>query len=160
MRSATALATVVPFGIDEDDPRHAVQVPLPFPAVSPVLPAPVERGPRAAQPLRERASRFVQAVVEVLAGERPARQLAAWLSPEVYRALQQRLTVAASARPSRARSSARVVSVHVAMVDDHVAEIAGRMVQRGRSRAIAVRLELVRDHRDQESWRCTALEWA
>lgn len=159
MRSATALATVVPFGLDETDPRHALQAPLPLPGLRPVLPAPVERGPRAAQPLRERASRFVQAVVEVLAGERPARQLAGWLAPEVYRALQQRLT-AAAARPSRTRSSARVVSVHVAMVDEHVAEVAGRMVQRGRSRAIAVRLELVRDHREQQVWRCTALEWA
>jgi hypothetical protein len=52
------------------------------------------------------------------------------------------------------------VSVHVAMVHDCAAEIAGRMVHRGRSRAIAVRLELQTTHRGDQVWRCTALTWA
>ena len=36
----------------------------------------------------------------------------------------------------------------------------GRMVHRGRSRALAVRLELQTSHRGQKAWRCTALVWA
>ncbi|AXT85712.1 hypothetical protein C6I20_11275 [Aeromicrobium sp. A1-2] len=136
------------------------QIPLPFPGMRPVLPVPVERGD--AGPLRERSARFMQALVEVLSGERAARQMAAWMSPEVYEQLTTRL--AAHARvPLRARSGhhgVRIVSVHVSMVHDEAAEIAGRMVHRGRSRAVAVRLELQRTHRGEQVWRCTALTWA
>jgi hypothetical protein len=46
------------------------------------------------------------------------------------------------------------------MINDETAEIAGRMVHRGRSRALAVRLELQTSHRGQRAWRCTALVWA
>jgi hypothetical protein len=127
--------------------------------MTPILPAPVERGD--ATPIRERSARFMQALVEVLTGERPARQMAAWMSPEVYDQLTSRL--AAHARvPLRSRSGrgARIVSVHVAMVHNEAAEIAGRMVHRGRSRAIAVRLEIQTTHRGESVWRCTALTWA
>ncbi|EFQ82681.1 hypothetical protein HMPREF0063_11890 [Aeromicrobium marinum DSM 15272] len=160
MRSATALAVVPHRRFDHAGDDH--QIPLPFPAVRPVLPVPIERGEdAAAKPLRERSARFLQALVEVLTGDRPARQLAAWMSPDVYQALQARLTVhARSPRRPGTASGARIVSVHVSMVDDQIAEIAGRMVHRGRSRAIAVRLELVTDHRGGRQWRCTALCWA
>jgi hypothetical protein len=135
------------------------QIPLPFPGMTPVLPAPVERGD--ARPIRERSARFMQALVEVLSGERPIRQMAAWMAPDVYAQLTTRLSAHARV-PLRARSGrgARIVSVHVAMVHDEAAEIAGRMVHRGRSRAIAVRLELQTTHRGDKVWRCTALVWA
>ncbi|MFT4298819.1 MAG: Rv3235 family protein [Aeromicrobium sp.] len=156
MRSATTLAVVVPLGLDL---TPAEQIPLPIPAERPVLPAPIERGPRPSVPLKERSSRFLQAIVEVLAGDRPARQLAGWLAPDVYRALERRTTL--GARPPRRRpGNARVVSVHVSVIEPDIAEIAGRFVHRGRSRALAVRLEVVHDHRCQPLWRCTALEWA
>jgi hypothetical protein len=45
------------------------------------------------------------------------------------------------------------------MVDEECAEIAARFVQRGRSRAIAVRLELRRNHRHVTQWLCTAVVW-
>lgn len=135
------------------------QIPLPFPGLRPVLPVPVERGD--ARPLRERSARFMQALVEVLSGERPVRQLAAWMAPDVHEQLTRRLSAHARV-PLRARSGrgARIVSVHVAMVHAGAAEIAGRMVHRGRSRAIAVRLELQTTHRGDKVWRCTALTWA
>ena len=135
------------------------QIPLPFPGMTPVLPVPVERGD--ARPVRERSARFMQALVEVLSGERPARQMAAWMAPDVYEQLSARLTAHARAprRPGTGRG-AKIVSVHVAMVHEGAAEIAGRMVHRGRSRAVAVRLELQTTHRGEQVWRCTALVWA
>lgn len=160
MKTATALTVPVvrpPFtGMVEPSPG---QIPLPFPGMKPVLPAPVERGD--AKPLRDRSARFMQALVEVLSGERPVRQMAPWMAPDVYEQLSSRLAVHARAprRPVPARG-ARIVSVHVAMVDDEAAEIAGRMVHLGRSRALAVRLELHTTHRGDKVWRCTALVWA
>lgn len=135
------------------------QIPLPFPGLRPVLPVAVERGD--ARPLRERSARFMQALVEVLSGERPARQMAAWMAPEVYDQLSSRLAAHARVprRPGSGRG-ARIVSVHVAIVSEEAAEIAGRMVHRGRSRAIAIRLELQTTHRGDRVWRCTALAWA
>lgn len=160
MKTATALiapAHHVPFARRSDP--DAGQIPLPFPGMKPVLPVPIERGD--AHAIRERAARFMQALVEVLGGVRPARQMAAWMAPDVYAQLTSRLAVHARV-PLRARSGSgpRIVSVHVAMVHDEAAEIAGRMVHRGRSRAIAVRLELQTTHRGEKVWRCTALAWA
>jgi hypothetical protein len=160
MKTATTLLAPAP-RVPFNDPieQSAGQIPLPFPGMTPVLPAPVERGD--ARPIRERSARFMQALVEVLSGERPVRQMAAWMAPDVYAQLSSRLTAHAHV-PLRARSGrgARIVSVHVAMVNDEAAEIAGRMVHRGRSRAIAVRLELQTTHRGDQAWRCTALVWA
>ena len=160
MKTATALIvpSLQPSFAGPVEPAPG-QIPLPFPGMSPVLPVPVERGD--ARPMRQRAARFMQALVEVLSGERAARQMAAWMAPDVYDQLTSRL--AAHARvPLRSRSGhgARIVSVHVAMVHDGAAEIAGRMVHRGRSRALAVRLELQTTHRGDQVWRCTALTWA
>lgn len=160
MKTATALLVpmVHPSFTGTVEPADG-QIPLPFPGMVPVLPVPVERGD--ARPLRERSARFMQALVEVLSGERPARQMAAWMAPDVYEQLNNRLMAHARAprRPNAARG-AKIVSVHVAMVHSGAAEIAGRMVHRGRSRAIAVRLELQTTHRGDQVWRCTALTWA
>jgi hypothetical protein len=102
----------------------------------------------------------MQALVEVLAGERPPRQLVAWMSTDVYGQLTNRLMVRSrSSRRPTTQHRARVVSVHVAMVDEENAEIAARFVQRGRSRAIAVRLELRHNHRQVAQWLCTAVAW-
>jgi len=128
----------------------------------PLVPMP-RLAPRAlAQPtpLREKASTFVQALVEVMAGDRPVAQMAAWMSADVYDQLVQRLSVQArSTQVLHSRSAARVGSVHVAMIDELSAEIAARMVQSGRSRALAVRLDLQQTLRGGQQWRCTALTW-
>lgn len=166
MKTATALASSYPITtwgstVETTGAPLDTQVPLPFPGMAPVLPVPVERGDIG--PLRHRCALFMQALVEVLSGERPPRQMATWMAPDVHAELQRRLQ--AAARPptqlrSRGRSTARLVSVHVSMVDDQIAEVAARMVHRGRSRAIAVRLEPQATHREEMVWRCTALEWA
>jgi hypothetical protein len=137
------------------------QIPLPFPDATPVVPAPIERDAVAGTTvLRQKAGHFMQALVEVLAGERPPRQLAAWMSTDVYSQLTNRLMVRSrAARRPTTQHRARVVSVHVAMVDEENAEIAARFVQRGRSRAIAVRLELRHNHRHVAQWLCTAVAW-
>lgn len=161
MRNATALA-VVPRLIDADLDSLR-QAPLPLPGLSPVIPVPIEHGVeprsrRAASNLRTPASRFLQVVAEVLSGSRPARQLSGFLASDVYTQLVRRL-----ARPSlatRPGQGARVVSVHLSMLDSETAEICGRMVHRGRSHALAARLEVVPTARGQKRWVCTALEWA
>lgn len=160
MKTATALTVPVlhPSFTGAIEPAHG-QIPLPFPGMVPVLPVPIERGD--ARPLRERSARFMQALVEVLSGERPVRQMAAWMAPDVYDQLNSRLMAhARSPRRPGAGRGAKIVSVHVAMVHDEAAEVAGRMVHRGRSRAVAVRLELQTTHRGDQVWRCTALTWA
>jgi hypothetical protein len=159
MRAASALQLrPIPFDGSPAEPTLG-QIPLPFPDATPVVPAPIERDPLAGTTvLRQKAGHFMQALVEVLAGERPPRQLAAWMSPDVYSQMVARLSIRSGRRPGR-QHRARVVSVHVAMVDPENAEIAARFVHRGRSRAIAVRLELRRNHRQVAQWLCTAVAW-
>ena len=137
------------------------QLPLPFPDQSPVVPAPVERDDLAGSAiLRQKSGHFMQALVEVLSGNRPARQMAAWMSTDGYDQLVRRLRVQArSTATLRSGRRARVVSVHVSLVDEAQAELAGRFIHRGRSRAIAVRLELQRNHRGMTQWLCTAVVW-
>ena len=173
MRTATAL-TMVPVHPGRDDDQHQPgvgQVPLPFPGMRPVLPVPVHRAsphdPRAVAQLRGPAAKFLQALTEVLTGERPTRQLGPWLAPDVYAELSRRVRPRTPrATPSAVppglgpRRGARIVSVHLALVGDHAAEVAGRMVQDGRSRAIAARLELRTSARGRRTWLCTALEGA
>jgi hypothetical protein len=117
----------------------------------------VEFGPqptsRAALPEpRTWAGRFVQAVIEVLAGDRPAGQLVRWTTTEVYDDVACRIT--SGARPGSPTPARAVVrSVHVAEPADGVAEVSA-LVRRGvRCTAVALRLEGL-DGR----WQCTALE--
>lgn len=107
------------------------------------------------------AGRFVQALVEVLAGERPLAQLVRWTDSAVYSSVQRRLALAAAAAPpavalTGARGSRHRSRVRSVRVDEPAAGIAevGAVVQRGpRATAVALRLES-RNGR----WRCTALE--
>ena len=99
---------------------------------------------------RSWAGRFVQAVVEVLAGDRPAGQLVRWTSTEVYEGIGGHVEPCGAASVT---SRAVVRSVHVTEPIDGVAEVAA-MVRRGlRTTAVALRLEGL-DGR----WQCTALE--
>jgi len=97
------------------------------------------------------ATRFVQAVLETLAGCRPSVQLQEWTSPAVHaqvcRAAQERRWI------STAGALPAVRSVHVGEPADGVAEVCA-VVQRGhRYRAVAARMEGF-DGR----WRCVALQ--
>lgn len=162
MKTATSLlvrtASEPRFGLSTCAPE---QVPLPLAGIAQLTLAPVPGTGTSPNPLKERAAHFMQVLVEVLAGERPVRQLGAWMSPDVFAQLQGRLATTARA-PERLHihAGSRIVSVHVAMVTDTTAEIAARMAQGGRSRALAVRLELQSNTRGVRQWRCTALTWA
>ena len=104
---------------------------------------------------RSWATQFVQAAVEVTAGIRPAAQLLRWTSPEVHTVLVRR--AALSARVERSRSGARrratVRGVRVCHPCDGVCEASAVVIDRGRVRAVALRMEGF-DGR----WRVTALE--
>lgn len=98
-------------------------------------------------------AQLVQAVLEVLARERPRQQLVRWLAPEVYADLGRHVA-AAPAPTGRAPGLARrtVSSVHVSEPADGVVEASAVAVGGPRARAVAVRLEGW-DGR----WRCTRL---
>jgi hypothetical protein len=99
------------------------------------------------------AARYVQAVVEVLARQRPVSQLARWTSAEVYRDLTRLQRVAAQPREAPTRPPRQaVVSVRVCAVAPDAAEVAARITEGQRSRAIAARLDFRRGR-----WTCTAL---
>jgi len=109
-----------------------------------------------------KACRFVLALVEVSAGDRPAGQLSSWMTRPVYQHFTDQLRLLDAARTSRGESTtprARVVSVHVRMPACDSAEVAARIVQGRRSRALALRLEVRDDARQRERWLCTALSW-
>jgi len=97
------------------------------------------------------AARIAQAVVEVLAGDRPASQLIRWTAEDVYDGVRRR------ARTRRARGGqpprASVRSVRICEPADGVVE-ACAVVRRGnRYHAVALRLQGL-DGR----WQCTALQ--
>ena len=101
---------------------------------------------------------LVQAVVEVLAGTRPAGQLVRWLSADVYTGLQRRAALAArvqrrTERPQRQARRPVVRRVRMCTPADGVVEASAVVLDRGRVRAVAVRIEGL-DGR----WRATALE--
>ncbi|GAA1627176.1 hypothetical protein GCM10009744_13680 [Kribbella alba] len=102
------------------------------------------------------ASRMVQAVAEVLAGDRPITQLIRFTDSVVFTDLNRRvrvlgLTTTATGRGLKERSAVR--SVHVFTPAMEVAEVAAHVRYGDRSRAMALRLEV---HRGR--WICTALE--
>ncbi len=102
------------------------------------------------------ATRLVQAVAEVLAGDRPIGQLIRFTDTRVFTDLNRRvrvlgLTTTATARSTKERSAVR--SVHVSTPATEVAEVCAHVRYGDRSRAMALRLEV---HRNR--WICTALE--
>jgi hypothetical protein len=102
-------------------------------------------------------AQLVQAVLEVLAQERPRHQLVRWLTTEVYADLSTHLASAArrsaGGAPAPAGRARRTVSsIHVFEPADGVVEATAVVVGGRRARAVAVRLEGW-DGR----WRCTRL---
>ena len=97
------------------------------------------------------SARFAQAVVEVLAGDRPVSQLVRWTTTSVYDDVAALIVGPAAVRGAAARGVVR--SVHVSEPADGVAEVAALVRRGARSTAVALRLEGL-DGR----WQCTALE--
>ena len=103
------------------------------------------------------AARFVQAIVEVIGGDRPLSQLVRWTSEAVYVDMSRRVKIlGATTAASRGRASRpQVQAVHICQPQEEVAEVAAPIRHGVRSRAIAARLEVV-----QGRWLCTALQMA
>lgn len=102
------------------------------------------------------AACFVQAIVEVIGGDRPVAQLTRWTSAMVYCDISRRVSIlgTTSTAASRGRvSRPQVRSVHLCQPCDGVAEVAAHIRHGQRSRAVAARLEVV-----QGRWLCTALQ--
>jgi hypothetical protein len=117
---------------------------------------------RAARREFERFSgRIVQAVVEIVGGDRPVSQVLRWTTPPVYQDLGRRAQLVAQAvgrRPGQGGiqgTRPQVVAVHTCFVSADVAEVSAHVRYGHRSRAVAARFERQRDR-----WVCAALEFA
>lgn len=101
------------------------------------------------------ATRFAQAVVEVVGGDRSAFQLMRWTTPDVYQEVSRRCSVLNQVpAPRSRRARAQVRSVHLSVPWPGVAELSIHVRHGSRSRAIAARLEVI-----EGRWRCSALEF-
>ena len=105
--------------------------------------------------------RYLQAVVEIAAGDRPVAQLLRHTVPEVYDDLAGRartVTAAAGWAPGQARGANPtrpvVVGVRTALIRTDAVEASAHVRYGRRSRAVAARFEIVRDR-----WQCVALSW-
>lgn len=125
-------------------------------------PASVHRIDQRARREAERwAWRYVQAVVEIVGGDRPVSQLLCWTDRQVYLDLARRALLVARAgdhQPGVARVQPvrpQVRSVHASDVRPGVMEVSAHVRYGARSRAVAARFEERRGR-----WTCTALEFA
>lgn len=153
-----ALAFVLPSGLPAV-PRAPLYL-APDPDDDPEF-APRHTPTSALPPPRRWAAQFIQGLLEVVAGDRPAPQLLRWTTPAVYEQIRQASgamsksgMAARGARPVGWSHRALVRSLHIGEPSDGAAEVCAT-VQRGpRAAAIALRLDGV-DGR----WQCTALQW-
>jgi hypothetical protein len=173
MTATTSLPLPRPTGTARDRPalQGALALDFPLPSGLPAVPRAPElslvvvgtqpptgaaRDPECPVPVaRDWAGRFVQAVVEVIAGDRPLQQLIRWTDERVYSDLSRRvrilgLTTSAASRHRTERSHVR--SVHIYQPHPDAAEVAAHIRHGARSRAVAARLEAQRGR-----WTCTAL---
>lgn len=148
-----ALAFPLPSGVPAV-PEGPARLRLVASAISTTDPDAESAGRHTLASPRPWASRLVQAVVEVLAGDRPATQLARWTAAGVYYEVQRMATRAARERAVFGRRPAAEVvrSLHVSEPAAGVAEVCALVERGGRVRALALRLEGL-DGR----WQCTAL---
>ena len=136
-----SLRLVPPASIDDDfGPQPTARAELPDP--------------------RPMTRRLTQAIAEILAGARPAAQLARYATLDVLEHLERstgRLSQAVTGAPGRRGTVPLrpvVASVHVSEPADGVAEVCAVLDTGPRRRALALRLEGL-DGR----WRCTQLQF-
>lgn len=110
------------------------------------------------------AAKIGQAAIEVLAGTRPAQQLARWLDPRSFDALQVRAALTRAAQAAARQGNARqgnvrqlhrnpmVRSVHCCRVSPGIYESSLVVSEQQRARAVAMRLE-----KTSGIWKVTAL---
>jgi hypothetical protein len=103
------------------------------------------------------ATRFAQAVVEVIGGDRGVHQLMRWTTDRVYADLMHRSHALQRATPGDQRLRrvrATVRSVHLSRPQEDAAELSIHVRHGQRSRAIAARIERI-----EGRWRCTVLDF-
>lgn len=146
VQGALALNFVLPSGLPTEPEARPLRL---------VETIPAERRPGTLPDPKPWAARLVQAVTEVLAGDRPLSQLLRWVDADVYSDIQRRVTVHARRQPPKlgAGQRAAVRSVHAAQPRADVSEICVILQRGARAAAVAVRLEGRGDR-----WLCTALE--
>lgn len=108
--------------------------------------------------VRAWAARLAQAVVEVVAGQRPVSQLVRWTAPDVHRDLERRALLVRRAAGAALGSPAirpQVRSIHICRPTALCAEVSVHVRHGGRSRALAMRME-----RRGDRWQCTVLEFS
>lgn len=130
------------------------------PPVSPCVPAaPLLRAADEEREVCAISRSTVQAAIEVLAGTRPAQQLARRLDERCLAALQhraaltRRMPCGASPTAGRLHRNASVRSVRACQVSADIYEASAVVVEELRVRAVALRLE-----RSRLAWRVTVLE--
>ncbi len=150
IQGTLALTFTLPSGVPATPAAWLRLVPPPAPDPQPTSPA----GPPLADP-QVWAARLAQAVAEVLAGERPARQLLHWTTPEIYSKLARRAVLAAGSSAAQRSATSHIVlrRIHVQTPADGIVEATTVIHGARRSRALTFRLE-ARDGR----WLCTVLE--
>jgi len=109
----------------------------------------------------QHAARIGIAVVEIVGGDRPVSQLLRWTTREVYRDLGRRAQLVATAIGRRAGTGGiqsvrpHLVAAHTSFVTERCAEVSLHVRYGQRSRAVALRFELIHDR-----WQVSALEFA
>ena len=104
--------------------------------------------------------RYLQAAVEIAAGDRPLAQVLRHTVPQVYDDLAGRAqavaAVAGDASSGRGPNPARpvVIGVRTALIRSDAVEASAHVRYGRRSRAVAARFEVVRDR-----WQCVAISW-
>jgi Family of unknown function (DUF6459) len=118
-------------------------------------PADAADAPAALAEVQAWAGTLAQAVVEVLAGDRPVGQLLRWTTARIYADVSRRAGLAARECTAvrRGRSRAVVRRVRVCQPAAGVAEATAVVSDGHRTRAIALRLQ-----RTDGRWLCTALQ--
>jgi hypothetical protein len=107
-------------------------------------------------------ARIAPAILEVIAAERPATQLSRWASREIFATLSRRHAAAARHPAGRDRRPPcrRIRSVRICPVAPGVVEASAVITGVERTRAIALRLELIQRPQRAEAprWLITACE--
>jgi len=109
----------------------------------------------------QHAARIGAALVEIVGGDRPVSQVLRWTTPQVYQDLARRAHLVGAAvgrRPGTGGIQSvrpQLVGAHTSFVSQTCAEVSLHVRYGQRSRAVAVRFELIRDR-----WQVSALEFA
>lgn len=150
VQGTLALAFSLPTGVPATPFTAAALRLVPDPDEEDCAPRPT---PRSELPEPQRwTGRLAQAVVEVLAGDRPVAQLVRWTTEDVYEQLRDRTAAVTARAVGERRSHGRCVvrSVRVCEPVDGVVEASATVLDGRRYRALALRLEGL-DGR----WQCT-----